>query len=113
MPVEWRASAAECVIKTLRGIKVPDKEEHNCGPSELPDRYILLLDRAGENSRTILESFKVRAFLDDYFAMPVVFPNLTYGCRLVDNIKLFRNAIGLITPHGGAFANIGKRDTYS
>ena len=49
----------------------------------------------------------MKIFLETYFELPVVLPNLTYGCPISDNVRLFHNARGFISPHGGAFANLG------
>ena len=38
--------------------------------------------------------------------VPMIIPNLKYGCHLQDNVIYFRRAIGFVSPHGAAFTNI-------
>ena len=45
-------------------------------------------------------------FLRSSFNIPIVVPELKYGCSLYDNTRFFKNAVGFISPHGASFANL-------
>lgn len=98
------SSARKCVINKLK-IYIPKHNELKCAAIDLPSKYILLVPRAGEKQRVLLNSTALRNYLDKAFDIPVIAPDLKYGCNLADNIRFFKNALGFISPHGAAFTN--------
>jgi len=77
-----------------------------CALGNTLEKYILFIPREGERQRSLLNYTHMINFMKTYFDVPVIIPNLKYGCHLQDNIIYFKTALGFISPHGAAFTNI-------
>lgn len=98
-------SVRPCIAKKLLRYK-GDREDSKCPPKDLPKDYILIIPRIHDKARTLLNHTAMIEFLLDSFDIPLVVPDLRYGCDLNDNVRFFKNAIGFLSPHGAAFTNI-------
>ena len=49
--------------------------------------FTAVISREGERARSLLNSSLLLEFLEDSFDVPVVVPELKYGCSLYDNIR--------------------------
>lgn len=94
-----------CVVKKLTDYAM-HKAKPVCAVGYIPESYILLITRDRDRQRSLLNFTALQTFFDQYFDVPLIIPNLKYGCHLQDNVIYFQKAIGFISSHGAAFTNI-------
>jgi hypothetical protein len=82
------------------------KSKPVCAVGNIPESYIILMPRERDRQRSLLNYTALQTFMERYFEVPVIIPNLKYGCHLQDNVLYFQKAIGFISSHGAAFTNI-------
>jgi len=73
-------SAKFCAFRELMTYQEPATTKR-CNPQLLPDQYILVITREGERGRTLLNNSYMVDWLKMHFDLPVILPELKYGCR--------------------------------
>ena len=102
--------ARRCAALQLISYTVSGQGKLQCAVDKLPEKYIILIHRENDRQRTLLNHTSLQMFISNYFEVPLIIPNLKYGCHLQDNVVYFRNAVGFISPHGAAFTNMNFID---
>ena len=98
--------ARKCAASQLISYTANNKGKPTCAIENLPEKYIILIHRENDRQRSLLNHTILQRFVSKYFEVPLIIPNLKYGCHLQDNVIYFRKAIGFISPHGAAFTNV-------
>lgn len=98
--------ARKCAASQLISYTANNKGKATCAIENLPEKYIILIHRESDRQRSLLNHTILQSFVGKYFDVPLIIPNLKYGCHLQDNVIYFRKAIGFISPHGAAFTNV-------
>ena len=108
------SSSRTCVLNKFisLGKSLQEYSHRNpiCNPREAyPDKYIVVITREKEEQRVLIGYDSLVDMMVHAFGIPSLIVSMKrhMNCPLGDNLRLFRDAVGFIAPHGMDFVHAG------